>query len=351
MIVLTSIYGFSIYGNILRWFKQRGGWGVWGIYIGLYTVLVAIFIPGVVFIMGAGFVFGFWRGLLAVWIGGAVGQALAFLLARYLLRDWVENFVQKKWSKWKYINMAIENEGWKLVLIMRMSPIIPYNLLNIAMATTSIHFGSFAIVSAIGIIFECSVFSYIGSMAGDVSSIVSGEAKPAKAIQWVMLGLSIFMAVVGAVVVSFMVRRAIRKAEEAGNASSIGLPASQANGSYAFLNGDDNDENELLSTSPTALERESYITSIAGLGRAAEKAIFDFKAASILSTPERMPGTLHAHLGSASKAKYSPRAGNSPPSTPFTRLSDPRGDVELGQKLVMSANRRRASIRMDSDDE
>ncbi len=44
--------------------------------------MVALFLPGVVLILGAGFVFGFWRGLLAVWAGGAVGQALAFLLAR-----------------------------------------------------------------------------------------------------------------------------------------------------------------------------------------------------------------------------------------------------------------------------
>lgn len=49
---------------------------------GMYTVMVALFLPGVVLILGAGFVFGFWRGLLAVWAGGAVGQALAFLLAR-----------------------------------------------------------------------------------------------------------------------------------------------------------------------------------------------------------------------------------------------------------------------------
>ena len=44
--------------------------------------MVALFLPGVVMIVGSGFVFGFWRGLLAVWAGGAVGQALAFLLAR-----------------------------------------------------------------------------------------------------------------------------------------------------------------------------------------------------------------------------------------------------------------------------
>ena len=59
---------------------------------------------------------------------------------RYLLKDWVESFVKGKWAKWEYIDKAIELDGWKLVLIMRFSPLIPYNLLNIAMATTSMPF-------------------------------------------------------------------------------------------------------------------------------------------------------------------------------------------------------------------
>lgn len=97
---------------------------------GMYTAMVALFLPGVVLILGSGFVFGFWRGLLAVWAGGAVGQALAFLLARYLFRDWVESTLRTKWRKWAIIDKAIEHDGWKLVLIMRFSPIIPYNLVR-----------------------------------------------------------------------------------------------------------------------------------------------------------------------------------------------------------------------------
>jgi membrane protein DedA with SNARE-associated domain len=92
----------------------------------------------------------FWKGLLAVWIGGAIGQAFAFLLARYLLRDWVEATLRGKWKRWEVIDRAISHDGWKLVLIMRMSPIIPYNLLNIAMATTSMPFWQVGAVPLIG---------------------------------------------------------------------------------------------------------------------------------------------------------------------------------------------------------
>jgi uncharacterized membrane protein YdjX (TVP38/TMEM64 family) len=399
MIVMVSIHGFSIFGTILHWFKKRNGWDGWGIFIGFYTGIVALFIPGVVFILGSGFIFGFWRGLLAVWIGGAVGQALAFLLARYLLRDWVENFVRKKWSKWEYIDAAIENEGWKLVLVLRLSPIIPYNLLNIAIATTSMHFWSFTIVSAIGIIFECAVFCYLGTMADSITSIASGETGPPKAIQWVLLGLSVSMCALGAFMVSFMVKRAIEKAEDAGIGNGGGRDSSRNLAVMVALPLSDDidgvgvggsDEREGLltsSTSPRTLEREGYIRIIPGLTRLAEasNAIFNLSSATTTTThaigssasgtantttPEKglklmlaPPGNLTKHLRSGSKAKMSPRAELAESfSTPFKgntqdNQRDSARDVELGgaSNLTLPANRRpnrRTSSRIDynSDD-
>ena len=368
-IVMVSIHGFSIFGSILAWFKQRSGWGGWGVFIGFYTGVVALFMPGVVFIMGAGFIFGFWRGLLAVWIGGAVGQALAFLLARYLLRDWVESFVRMKWKKWKYINAAIENEGWKLVLIMRLSPIIPYNLLNIAMATTSMHFWQFTIVSAIGIVFECAVFCYLGTMAENISSIASGEAGNMKALQWVFFGVSLAMCVLGAVFVSVMVRRAIKKAEQSASAVDlVGLAAAEGGG------GGEENESLLAAASPTSLEREGYIRNIPGkLGRLTEagNAIFNLHGTGILTAVvdarQVPPGVLTQQLRStSSKAKMSPRASQASEfKSPF-KNTDSQRDVELGGSSSvppppMSASRRanrRGSSRADminnnnnSDDE
>jgi uncharacterized membrane protein YdjX (TVP38/TMEM64 family) len=396
MIVMVSIHGFSIFGSILQWFKRRNGWGGWGIFIGFYTGMVALFIPGVVFILGSGFIFGFWRGLLAVWIGGAVGQALAFLLARYLLRDWVESFINSKWKKWRYIDAAIENEGWKLVLVLRLSPIIPYNLLNIAIATTSMHFWSFTIVSAIGIIFECAVFCYLGTMADSITSIASGEAGPPKAIQWVLLGLSISMCILGALMVSFMVKRAIKKAEEAAAGGGGGRDSSQDLAGMA--NGSDGNEETrglLSSTSPRTLEREGYIRNIPGLSRLAEarNAIFNLQPTAFLSHSSAAAAATTTttttngagaglstasgannggsiipeknHLRSGSKAKMSPCAEFAESfNTPFKggitqdrELSNVTRDVELGgaSSLTLSANRRpsrRTSSRIEynSDD-
>lgn len=75
---------------------------------------------------------------------------LSMLIRRYLLRDVMVSMLRAKWKKWDILDAAIEREGWKLLLLLRLSPMVPYNLLNIAMATTKMHFWVFAIVSAIG---------------------------------------------------------------------------------------------------------------------------------------------------------------------------------------------------------
>lgn len=157
-----------------------------------------------------------------------------------------------KWKKWEYIDKAIELEGWKLVLIMRFSPLIPYNILNIAMATTSMPFWQFTVVSAIGIVWECAVFCYFGSMAENVTSIAAGEGMSGP-LEWVMLGVSLVMCVVGAVFVSIMVKKAIKRAEA--HMSQPGLAAAAAaamSEDGSMLLGEAGGE------APSSLEREGF---------------------------------------------------------------------------------------------
>lgn len=267
LIVLVSIKGFGFFGDLLSWFQRHNGWAGWGIFVGMYTAMVALFLPGVVLILGAGFVFGFWRGLLAVWAGGAVGQALAFLLARYLFRDWVESTLKTKWKRWEIIDKAIEHDGWKLVLIMRFSPIIPYNLLNIAMATTSIPFWQFTVVSAVGIIYECAVFAYFGSMADNIHAIVKGEGGPPPVFEWVMLGVSALMCVVGAIFVSYSIKQAIKRAQlHQLSRPSLGVGAGASEDGEQQQYDAELGDVRLHPSYPASLEREGFVRSSSTLG-------------------------------------------------------------------------------------
>jgi len=141
---------------------MHSGWAGWGIFTASYAAAISFLLPGVAAVLGAGFVFGFWRGLLAVWVGGAAGQVGAFLLSRYLLGRSVSGLLKGS-RLWASVDAAIESgEGWKLLLLLRLSPVIPYNLLNLAAAATSVGLVPFALASAVGIVPECTLLVYAG---------------------------------------------------------------------------------------------------------------------------------------------------------------------------------------------
>jgi uncharacterized membrane protein YdjX (TVP38/TMEM64 family) len=213
----ASRSGQASLAALLAWFQQRSGWGGWGIFLGVYTAVVALLLPAVWLVLGAGFVFGFWRGLLAVWVGGAVGQAAAFLLARYLLGGCVAGALRgRSASVWAALDRAMALDGWKLLALLRLCPLVPYNLLNIAAAATAIPFWAFALTSAVAIGPECALFTYTGSVAEGITEIVSGGAsshRPPGVGRWVGFGLTAVAAAGTSVLATLFVRRAIARAD------------------------------------------------------------------------------------------------------------------------------------------
>lgn len=216
--VMIAQGGTATLTALLAWFQKRSGWAGWGIFLGVYTAVVALLLPAVWMVLGAGFVFGFWRGLLAVWVGGAIGQSAAFLLARYLLGGCVSGALKgrpgRRRSIWQALDKAMAIEGWKLLALLRLCPLVPYNLLNIAAAATSLPFWAFSLTSAIAIGPECALFTYTGSVAEGITEIVSGGAHhPAGAGRWVGFGLTAVAAAGTSVLATIFVRRAIARAD------------------------------------------------------------------------------------------------------------------------------------------
>jgi uncharacterized membrane protein YdjX (TVP38/TMEM64 family) len=83
-----------------------------------------------------------WKGILVVWTAANLGAFFAFLAGRFLLRSWVSKRVQD-YPKFAAVDEAISQEGWKIVLLVRLSPVIPFNLLNYALAITDVTFFPF----------------------------------------------------------------------------------------------------------------------------------------------------------------------------------------------------------------
>jgi uncharacterized membrane protein YdjX (TVP38/TMEM64 family) len=151
--------------------QQTGGWAP-VLYIGLFVLLPAFFFPVAVLALAGGLLFGLWWGSVYTFIGAVLNCALMFLLARYVGRSQVQRLVEQKLSpQWqRRLQMADGKEGFLLLIILRLIPAVPYNLINYTFGLTGISFSSYLLASAIGIIPGTFAFINIGDKTLDAGS-------------------------------------------------------------------------------------------------------------------------------------------------------------------------------------
>lgn len=156
-------------------------------FIVIYNLATLLFVPGSILTIKGGCLFGMWRGTIYVLIAAICGATWAFLLGRYLSRDWVCRKIGKN-PQFKAIDRAIGREGWKIVLLTRLSPIFPFNFLNYVFGVTQISLKDY-ILGSVGMIPGTIMYVYIGSLATDLATLDLSElaAKPeTKIVQWVI---------------------------------------------------------------------------------------------------------------------------------------------------------------------
>ena len=216
VICLAAVKGASFFRDTLTWLAAHSGWAGWGVFVAAYSLNVALFLPGVAGALAAGFVFGMPRGLLGTWLGAAAGSCAAFLIARHLVGASLATALRGRSRLWAALDTALALEGWKLLLVLRLSPLVPYNLLNVAAAATRVPFWAFAAASAVGIIPECGLLVYAGTLAESITAIASGSAAHRGGVLvYVFGGLSVVAGIAGGVVATLLVRRAVKRAAAA----------------------------------------------------------------------------------------------------------------------------------------
>lgn len=153
----------DLFRDILNYVEQVGPLGP-AIFIAAYIVACVLFIPGFALTLGAGAIFGVVRGSILVSIASTLGATAAFLVGRYLARDWVARKISAN-EKFTAIDKAVGREGWKIVGLTRLSPIFPFNLLNYAYGLTNVRLRDYVLASWIGMMPGTVLYVYIGSLA------------------------------------------------------------------------------------------------------------------------------------------------------------------------------------------
>ena len=137
------------------------GWGIWGPvgFVGLYIVAALFFVPGSPLTLAAGALFGPLGGTIYSLVGATLGATVAFLIARYLAKDWLREKIS---GRLETIVEGVEDEGVQFVVYTRLVPLFPFNLLNYAFGLTRIRLSQFAVASLVAMIPGAAAYAYLG---------------------------------------------------------------------------------------------------------------------------------------------------------------------------------------------
>ncbi|HEY9606641.1 MAG TPA: TVP38/TMEM64 family protein [Allocoleopsis sp.] len=192
--------------SALEWINSLGAIGAIA-YIALYIIATVAFLPGSIVTLGAGVVFGLVLGSLYVFIGASLGATVAFLIGRYLARDWVFKKIASN-EKFRAIDEAVGREGFKIVLLTRLSPVFPFNLLNYAFGVTGVSLKDY-VLGFIGMIPGTIMYVYLGSLAGSLAKIGTESQPTNPAIQWTIRIIGFIATVAVTVYVTRIARKAL----------------------------------------------------------------------------------------------------------------------------------------------
>jgi uncharacterized membrane protein YdjX (TVP38/TMEM64 family) len=197
--------------NFNAWVGQLGTLGI-VVFIAVYAIATVLLAPGAILTIGAGFAFGLWKGFLAVSAGSTLGAGLAFLVARFIARDKVKAIAQRN-DSFRKIDTAIGRQGAKLIFLLRLSPVIPFNLSNYFYGLTAVEFWPYVVASWIGMMPGTFLYVYIGT-AGKVAvaAAAGGEALEHGWQYWTFLGVGLAATVIVTIWVTKIARDALQKA-------------------------------------------------------------------------------------------------------------------------------------------
>lgn len=152
----------------------------------LFVVLATVlFLPGSVAMMIGGFLFGFLPGLIYAALAIPLGAQGAFEFGRWVARPWVRKAVADN-RHMHAIEAALHEQAFIIVVLTRLSLIIPFNLLNYAYGATSIRAGTHLAATATGMLPAVALYVYLGTLARDLGQILSGGAAPSELGFWIL---------------------------------------------------------------------------------------------------------------------------------------------------------------------
>jgi uncharacterized membrane protein YdjX (TVP38/TMEM64 family) len=178
------------------------------VFVALYVVCTVLGLPGSILTLGAGAIFGLVKGVATCWIAATAGATAAFVVGRYLARDAVARAVDA-WPRARALDEAVGREGWKIVALARLTPVVPFNVLNYVFAISRISLRHYVLASSIGMLPGTVMYVYLGSLVGDLASLRRGSHR--EPVDWAFSLVGLLATVAVTIQVTRLARQALRR--------------------------------------------------------------------------------------------------------------------------------------------
>lgn len=211
-VVAALLLGGRQAGQLLPAFAARvESLGVWGpvVFILGYAVATVAFIPGSLLTLAAGALFGLVRGTIYTLLGATLGASASFLIARYAARRAIERRIAGN-PKFAAIDRAVGREGFKIVALLRLSPVFPFNLLNYSLGLTRVRFLHYLLAS-VAMLPGTLLYVYYGKAAGSIAAIAGGTETERGAEYWITLGVGLAATITVTAFITRLASRALRQ--------------------------------------------------------------------------------------------------------------------------------------------
>jgi len=191
---------------------QATGWSGWFIFVAVYAVACLFFVPGSVLSFVAGGIYGFWGGLLLAIVGNGLSALLSLLITRYLLREWSEKFFARN-PTINDLGIAVKNDGWRIVCLSHLSPLMPFSLVNYAFGLTRIPAAEFLPATLLGGLPASCVYVYLGTLVGSLAALgaMGPEAPQHHWMIWLLQGIGLVATVLLTIYVTKRATQALKK--------------------------------------------------------------------------------------------------------------------------------------------
>jgi uncharacterized membrane protein YdjX (TVP38/TMEM64 family) len=185
--------------------------GAWGpvLFVLVYVAAAVTLAPAFFLTVAAGAMFGVWRGSVIVFIGASLGASAVYVLGSRLSRSRLMARVTRD-RRVAAVRDAVAGQGAWVMFLLRLSPLVPFNILNYALALSGVRYADFA-VALLGMIPAILMYTYYGKVVGDVAALAAGVSPPRGPEYYALLVVGLVATIVSTTMITRAARRAVER--------------------------------------------------------------------------------------------------------------------------------------------